>query len=58
MKIMMNHNMIHENIKNYNIKFAHIPPIKMIVRDSQQMMWVFVKFRENGSPTPETAIGV
>lgn len=55
---MMNHNMTHENIKNYNIKFAHIPPIKMIVRDSQQMMWVFVKFRENGSPTPETAIGV
>jgi len=57
-KIMTNSNLINKNIFDDKIKFTRVPPIKMIVRDSQEMMWVFARFREDSSIIPESAIGV
>lgn len=57
-KIMANFDLIKENIFDDKIKFTRVPLIRMIVRDSQEMMWVFAKFKEDGSLIPESAIGV
>lgn len=35
-----------------------MPPVKMMVRDGEEMMWVFSRFTPDGSPIPETAIGI
>ncbi|MCQ8904778.1 MAG: TrmB family transcriptional regulator [Methanothermobacter sp.] len=40
------------------VKVRRIPPVRMLVRDSQEMMWIFSRFTPDGAPIPETAIGI
>ncbi|MDR3062970.1 MAG: TrmB family transcriptional regulator [Methanobrevibacter sp.] len=36
----------------------NLPTAKMIIRDEKEMMHIFAKFKSNGKPYPETAIGI
>ncbi|MDI6701755.1 TrmB family transcriptional regulator [Methanothermobacter wolfeii] len=40
------------------VRIVEMPPVKMMVRDGEEMMWVFSRFTPDGSPIPETAIGI
>lgn len=40
------------------VEVRRIPPVRMLVRDSQEMMWIFSRFTPDGAPIPETAIGI
>lgn len=47
-----------EDTEPLEVRMVNIPTIKMIVRDSEEMMWVFSRFTHDGSIIPESAIGV
>ncbi|WP_321211343.1 TrmB family transcriptional regulator [Methanothermobacter sp. DP] len=40
------------------VRVVSMPPVRMFVRDSVEMMWIFSRFTPEGSPIPETAMGI
>ncbi|QHN07597.1 TrmB family transcriptional regulator [Methanothermobacter sp. THM-2] len=40
------------------VRVVSMPPVRMFVRDSGEMMWIFSRFTPEGAPIPETAMGI